>query len=369
MDENGRKILVVDDNVEFVNYIRRALMTEDYKISIALDGKTAIEKAASEQPELVILDIKLPDLSGEVVLERMKGQDRDLAVVVITGYGGEQVAIDMMRRGAIDFLSKPVEPEILIKAVKNALAIRDARLEDKQLNPFPSLEIFFPFLAHEIRNPLHAIAGALAIIRKRSNPEDEYLSQSIKIISEEVEHLNEFVHECLNFVRPPNVVRITAIDLREVISAVLGVVSHILPIESGKIKTSVRIDPDLPKIDANYEEIKQAFLNIVKNSFEAMPEGGELSIEAFTSSRTTGSIEVLFRDRGVGMKKESLQSLFNPFFTTKPRGNGLGLALCRRIVVERHQGKIQVESEENKGTTVKVELPVRHFLGKTVGEA
>lgn len=368
MEKIERKILVVDDNVDFVNYVRRALNHKDYKISIALDGKTGIEKAVTEQPELVLLDMKLPDLPGEVVLERMKGQDKDIAVVVVTGYGGEQVAIDMMRRGAVDFLSKPVEPDILVRAVKNALTIRDARLEDRQFHPYPSLEIFFPFLAHEIRNPLHAIAGALAIIRKRVNTDDEYLSQSIKIISEEVDHLNDFVQECLNFVRPPNVVRITGIDLREMISAVLGVMSHILPAESGKIRTNVRIDPDLPKVYANYEEIKQAFLNIVKNGFEAMPEGGELLIEASASLRSPGNIEILFHDQGIGMKKEVLQSLFNPFFTTKPKGNGLGMALCRRIVVERHQGTLQVESEENRGTTVKVELPVRNHLGEKIGK-
>jgi signal transduction histidine kinase len=364
MEENGRKILVVDDNVDFVNYVRRALNHKDYKISIALDGKTGIEKAAAEQPELVLLDMKLPDLPGEVVLERMKGQDKDLAVVVVTGYGGEQVAIDMMRRGAVDFLSKPVEPDILVRAVKNALTIRDARLEDRQFHPYPSLEIFFPFLAHEIRNPLHAIAGALTIIRKRSSPEDEYLSQSIKIISEEVDHLNNFVQECLNFVRPPNVVRITRIDPGEVISAVVGLISQMFPSESGNIRINVRIDPELPKVYANYEEIKQAFLNIVKNGFEAMPNGGELSIEAFPSSGSPGNIDILFRDQGTGMKKDVLHSLFNPFFTTKPRGNGLGMALCRRIVVERHQGKIHVESEENKGTTVKVELPAGPHPGE-----
>jgi signal transduction histidine kinase len=369
MARNERKILVVDDNIEFVNYIRRALNHEDYKISIALDGKTAIEKVATEKPELVLLDLKLPDLSGEEILERIKGQDKDIAVVVITGYGGDQVAIDLMRRGAVDFLSKPVEREILIRAIKNALAIHDARQENKQFNPYPSLEIFFPFLAHEIRNPLHAIAGALAIIQKRSNLEDQYLSQSIKIISEEVDHLNDFVQECLNFVRPPNIVRITEINLGEVISAVASVISHIFPFESKKIKITVRIDPDLPKVYANYEEIKQAFLNIIKNGFEAMPDGGELAIEAFRSPQSPGKIEILFHDQGIGMKKEVLQSLFNPFFTTKPRGNGLGLALCRRIIVERHQGKIHIESVEKKGTTVKVELPVSRHPQEASGEA
>ncbi len=368
MIKKERKLLVVDDSIEFVNLIRRVLEGEDYQISIALDGKTAIEKASTEHPELILLDLKLPDISGEEVLERVKEVNKDIAVVVITGFGGDQVAIDMMRKGAIDFLTKPVESQILIKAMKNALEIRDAQLEDQQLEPYPSLERFFPFLAHEIRNPLHAIAGALAIIQKRCNSEDQFLSQSIKIIHEEVQHLNDFVQGCLNFVRPPDFIRFTEVNLREVISVVVSMLTHMFESESKKIKITVKTDPDLPKVCVNYEEIKQAFVNIIKNAFEAMPDGGELAIEAFRSPQSSKNIEIFFRDQGIGMKKEVMQSLFSPFFTTKPRGNGLGLALCRRIIVERHHGKIHIESEEKKGTAVKVMLPINRLPKEGAGE-
>src|SRR4030043_1511113 len=163
----GRKILVVDDNIELVDLIRRFLEGKDFQVSIALDGKTAIEKAISDIPELVLLDLKLPDIPGEEILKRIKEIDKDIALIVITGYGGEQVAVDMMRKGAIDFLSKPIDHEVLLSSVKNALDIRDAQIEDRRFDRYPPLERFFPFLAHEIRNPLHAISGALAIIQRR----------------------------------------------------------------------------------------------------------------------------------------------------------------------------------------------------------
>lgn len=358
MNNKERKLLVVDDNIDFVHFIRRALEKEDYQISIALDGKTAIEKASAESPELVLLDLKLPDISGEEVLQRLKGVNKDISVIVITGFGGDQVAIDMMRKGAVDFLKKPVEPQILIKAIRNALSISNARQEDKKFNPYPSLEMFFPFLAHEIRNPLHAITGALAIIQKRCNLEDSHLSQSIKIINEEVSHLNDFVQECLNFVRPPDFIRFSEVNLMEIIRVVVNILQQIFEADAKKIMVDVKGSNDLPKVYANYEEIKQAFLNIAKNAIEAMPGGGELTIEFFRDSPSSQDIEIHFRDQGTGIKKEVIESLFNPFFTTKPRGNGLGLALCRRIVVDRHRGKILIESEEKKGTTVKVTLPI-----------
>jgi len=364
MGNVGRKILVVDDNADFIDFIRRFLESKGFQVSIALTGKTAIEKALSDIPELVLLDLKLPDMPGEEVLKSIKGIDKDIAIVVITGFGGEQVAVDMMRKGATDFLSKPIDHQVLLSSMKNALEIRDAQMEDGRFDRYPSLEKFFPFLAHEIRNPLHAISGALAIIQRRSDLKDELLSQSFKIISEEVKHLNEFVQECLNFVRPPNMVRIAEVEINEVISVVMNIISHMFESESRKIRIIMDMNPNLPKIYVNYEEIKQAFLNIVKNAFEAMPEGGQFTIRTRDRSDPPKSIEVTFIDNGIGIKKENLSKLSNPFFTTKLRGTGLGLAICHRIINERHGGKIYIESEENRGTTIKVELPIGRPLGE-----
>jgi signal transduction histidine kinase len=357
MGNVGRKVLVIDDNADFVDFIRKVLESKDFRVSIALDGKTAIEKALYDIPELVLLDLKLPDILGEEVLVRIKEIDKDIAVIVITGYGGEQVAVDMMRKGAIDFLSKPIEYEVLLSSMTNALKIRDAQIADRPIDEYPSLERFFPFLAHEIRNPLHAISGALAIIQRRTDLKDEILAQSVKIINEEVQHLNEFVQECLNFVRPPDTIRFTGVEINEVISVVMNIISHMFESERKKIRVMTDIDPQLPKVYANYEELKQAFLNVVRNAFEAMPEGGQLTIKTCLQPDSQKNVEISFTDNGIGIKKENLNKLFNPFFTTKVRGTGLGLAVCRRIIVERHHGKIYIESEENRGTTVKVELP------------
>jgi signal transduction histidine kinase len=363
METIRRKILVVDDNVEFAGLVRRLLEHKDFQVSIALDGKTAVEKAISDDPEMVLLDLKLPDLPGEEILKRIKEINKDIAVIIVTGFGGEQVAVDLMRKGAIDFLSKPLEREVLYSAIKNALEIRDAQIEDRQLERYPTLERFFPFLAHEIRNPLHAISGALAIIRRRSDLKDDVLDQSIRIIDEEVHHLNEFVQECLNFVRPADRVRFIEVEINELLSVVMNIISHMYESESKKIKVINKLDPYLPKIFANYEEIKQAFVNIVRNAFEAMPEGGEFTIETCCKAESATHVEIIFKDIGMGIKPENLKSLFKPFFTTKLRGTGLGLAISRRIIVERHSGKVQIESEEAKGTTIKIELPIGRRLG------
>jgi len=359
MKGKKRKVLIVDDNPEITSLVSIILENDGYETSVAFTGSAALEKISSYPPELVLLDLNLPDLSGEKVLKRIRKDYEDTAVVIITGFGSEKVAVDLMKGGAVDFISKPFERETLLKAVKSALKIRDNLIEEKRHEGYSSLEEFFPFLAHEVRNPLHAIGGALAIIQRRSNLNDPLVAQSIQIIQEEVQHLNEFVQDCLDFVRPPAANRYTFLEIKELIAAVVNVVSYMFEHRSRKIQITADLDPGLRKVHANYEEMKQAFLNIVKNAFEAMEDGGELVIKACPRSDTGSDwVRIVFSDSGPGIKKEDSKNLFNPFFTTKLRGTGLGLALSKRIIEERHGGRIEVESEEGKGTSVIVELPV-----------
>ena len=359
MKTGVRKILIVDDNPEFARMAERFLEHQGFRIAIADSGYKAVEKIQSEPQDLVLLDLKLPDVTGMEVLKRIKEINDDVAFIIITGYGGEQVAIDFMKAGALDFLSKPIDNEILLKTIKNALKLRDAQVEDKQLKGYSTLEKFFPFLAHEIRNPLHAIGGALAIIQRRTDSKDELLAQSMKIIQEEIQHLNNFVQECLDFVRPPVRSHYAEVDMNEVVSIVVSIASHMFQESLQKVKVTTHLALHLPKIQANYEEIKQALLNIVKNGFEAMEEGGEFTVTTtFKPNPTPGWVEITFSDNGAGIREENKKYLFSPFFTTKLKGTGLGLPICHRIIVERHKGRIHFESQEGKGTTMKVELPI-----------
>jgi len=365
MEYSGKKILVVDDSLELAEMVTRFLENCKFDTSFVLNGEGAIEKVLSDSPDLVLLDLNLPDISGIEVLKRIKKIDEDIVIIVITGYGGEQIAVDVMKAGAVDFLSKPVDRETLLKAVKDAFKMHDARIEDKRHDGFSPMEKFFPFLAHEVRNPLHAMGGALAVIQKRSDPKDPTLTQAIKIIHEEIQHLSGFVQECLDFVRPPVEARFIPIEINEVLSVAVNIVSHMFQGLSKKIKITFELTPELPVVTANYEELKQAFLNILKNSFEAMEQGGGMVIQTSLKSDSSAKwIEVVFTDSGPGIKKESLERLPSPFYTTKMRGTGLGLAICQRVFVERHRGSFHIESKEGKGTTVVVGLPLG-TLGRT----
>lgn len=360
MEPDQKRILLIDDNQELIQVIAQLLKKEGYQVSVAIDGKSALDKIINEPIDMVLLDLQLPDIKGEEILKKIKEINDEIAVIILTAYGGEQVAVELMKAGAEDFISKPFDNMHLLTSIKEVFKIREAKLEDKKLLRLSSFEKFFPFLAHEIRNPLHAISGALAIIQRRSNLNDEVLAKSIKIIQEEVQHLSGFVQECLDFIRPPLRSRYTLVDINEVISVVINILSHIYEDFSKKIKIRQECQADIPKILLNYEEMKQAFMNIIKNSIEAMNDGGEIFINTgFSPEPAPGWVKIVIADNGPGIKKENMPSLFQPFFTTKLRGTGLGLAICRRIIAERHNGRIWIESEEGKGTKVIVELPGR----------
>ena len=365
----GKKVLIVDDDPHFVRMISlavsRALKQRGYDLITASNGRMAIESVTSGQPDLVVLDLNLPDMNGKELLSKVKEIDEDIAVIVVTGYGGERIAIELMKAGATDFISKPFEIEVLLEAIHDALALRGARIEAKKSGEMFSMGKYFPFLAHELRNPLHAIAGALAVIERRIELRDEILTRSVKIINDEVRHLTGFVQDCLDFVRHPSATYFVEGQINEIILTVMSIIVHMFEDLSKKIRITYRLDPALPMTHVNYEQMKQAFLNIAKNSFESMPEGGELVVETGMNSEFGNqTITVVFRDHGLGIRREDLKSLFNPFFTTKSRGSGLGLAICRRIIVDRHNGKIDIESEEGAGTKVTIELPIRSSGGK-----
>ena len=124
MELEQKKILIVDDNLELAEMVAKLLAHSGFQVSIAPDGKTALRKVLSESPGVVLLDLNLPDMAGGEVLKEIKGMNKDTAVIILTAYGGEQVAVDLMKAGAEDFISKPFNNELLIHAVKEGFKIR-----------------------------------------------------------------------------------------------------------------------------------------------------------------------------------------------------------------------------------------------------
>jgi signal transduction histidine kinase len=357
MAKENTKVLVIDADKTFAGKVAEILAPKGFNAILSYSGNDGIQKASYTSPDIVLLSYQLPDLESKEVLNRLKGFDRTIPIIIAMAVGGEKATVDLLKAGASDFLVKPGRSRDLLQAIKRAQSKRIADLEI-QSRKFLSLGKLFPFLAHEIRNPLHAIGGALTVLQRRCDLKDDTIAQSIEIILEEIHRLNQFIQECLDFSRPPARRRFAETDLNEVIRSSLNTLAPAMEAHPEKIEVITALDDDLPKIKANFNEIKQVCHNILKNAIEAMKKGGKL--EVLTSSAPHDKpryVVIKISDTGKGIDDENLPYLFDPFFSTKSRGTGLGLALCKKIVVENHRGQIDVESKKNIGTTVTITLP------------
>ncbi len=354
-----KPVLIIDPDRDFTKTTEKVLLSNGYKASLAHNGNQAIKKISSGSPRLALLSLNVPDMEGEVLLKKIHEIDPQLSII-LTEFGKEDI-IDLMQYGVIDFFPKPIEVATLLQAIEKAPTVINPISGDPEKEGVSVLAQFFPFLVHELRNPLQAIGGALTIIEKRSSLEDKPLAQSISIIKEEVQHLSGFVQKCLDFVRPINRDFCIESDLNEMIGLCIKMTTYMFPEASSAIRVITEFDPNLPKAYANYEEIKQVMLNLLKNSFEAMIQSSTKELTVKTVNKVfnnTGWLEIIIHDTGLGIKNDNLKLIGTPFFTTKIRGTGLGLAVCHRIIVDRHKGKILIESEEALGTTVTIKLPV-----------
>ncbi len=218
-------------------------------------------------------------------------------------------------------------------------------------------------LAHEIRNPLGSIKGAVEILQDdypAGHPKAEFYA----IILREVARLNEVVANFLTFARPATL-RFAPVEVLSVINDLEGLISGQARAHRVQIFTAFHDGPS--RVLADEALLKQAFLNIALNALEAMPEGGDLAISTrLAGPQDAGTspdqarpewLEVVFDDTGLGIAEENLGRIFDPFFTTKRDGTGLGLAITHRII-ENHHGAIRVVSQPGKGTTFVVTLPL-----------
>ncbi|HBH88030.1 MAG TPA: hypothetical protein DDY17_10590 [Syntrophaceae bacterium] len=213
------------------------------------------------------------------------------------------------------------------------------------------LEEMAPVLAHEIRNPLGSIKGAAQYLRSESNNGEN--QRLLDVIIEEVDRLNSVVSQFLNYAKPYTI-NLKKQDVNQVIEKAISIVKA--SDRLGNISVEKELRSDLPMVDIDAEQLVQVILNITFNAIEAMPAGGTLIFRTSKiESSDGGAVGISIRDTGTGIKKEEIKNIFKPFFTTKERGVGLGLAICQKII-KNHGGYIRVKSIPHQGTIFYIRL-------------
>lgn len=246
----------------------------------------------------------------------------------------------------------------LVGVFKDLTQVRDLEEEMQRKEWLASLGEMSAGMAHEIRNPLGALAGAMQMLRKDATG-DETNCRLMDIAIREATRLDNIITEFLQYARPP-ALNLAEHDLNKVLAETLDLVQHEARTRSKiNIVTSLGIGALTALVDQ--DQFRQVFWNMATNAFEAMPEGGQLTISTSCRHVDAGGrkgdvIEIAFQDTGEGIAKQNLDKIFLPFFTTKKEGSGLGLAAVHRIV-DLHGGWIKVESQERQGSRFVVCMP------------
>ena len=303
----------------------------------------------------------IPELEG--VIHQMSSLEAEVSIPLVSK--GHLVGIiNLSYKFNKDIYSHEDIELLSTLANQMAVAIENARLyEDlkrsksyiRRADRLASLGTLSAGLAHEIRNPLVAIKTFTQLLPERLNDE-EFLNYFTNIASGEVDRISLLINELLNFARPYEP-KLGYEDINTVLDGIVLLVST--ETKRKQINIIQNYSAHLPPVQIDREQIKQVFLNILLNAIEATPENGTIAVKTSSFTKPGGGpyIQIEFTDTGCGIPPEKLEEIFNPFFTTKSGGSGLGLSISHQIV-EDHKGYIHVESRLNKGSSFFINLPL-----------
>ena len=372
MRMNALRVLVVDDEYWIRMAVIRALrdftvpvrdVGEEVRFDIeeAETGEDAIAKITQQPPHIVLLDLKLPGISGLDVLEQVAAQKLDTLVIMITAYASIETAVVATKRGAYDFLAKPFTPEelenALGKAARHIVVAEHARrlAREKQQVRFQ----FISVLAHELKAPLNAIEGYLQAIHDRTagdNPKiyEHMLERSLV----RTRFMRKLILDLLDLTRIESGQKqraLAGVLLCDVANAAIETTAP--DAADRKITVELKCEPDTT-MRADRDEIEIVLNNLISNAIKYNKDGGKVTVDI---KRTGDEITLAVSDTGIGIDKDDLARLFESFVRIKTEktvdilGSGLGLSIVKKIAL-LYNGSVSVASEPEAGSTFTVML-------------
>jgi two-component system, sensor histidine kinase and response regulator len=365
-------ILVVDDEYGMRRGAERALKDivlhlpdingeVRFEIRTAASGKELEEKMASGPTDILLLDHKLPDITGLEILDRIGKSSLDLLTIMITAYASLETAVSATRRGAYDFLAKPFTPEELRGAVRKAarhlLLQRQARrlAEEKRQVRFQ----FTSVLAHEMKSPISAVEGYLQMIRERSigNNLESYDHMLDRCLIR-IEGMRKLIADLLDLTSIESGQRQRSFTTVDLIEAIRGAVENT---KGEAEKRGISIELEIPaalKMEADRTEIDMVMNNLVSNAVKYNRDHGRVRISLCLLG---DEIQIQVQDTGIGMTPEESKRLFNDFSRIKNEktrhilGSGLGLSTVKKLAM-LYEGDVTVKSQPDVGSTFTVRL-------------
>ena len=387
MDE-GARILVVDDDFGMREGCKRALQPHGFEVEVAATGEEGLRKVREGSFDLVLLDVMMPGISGIDLLEPIQEHDADLPCIIITGYATIELATQAIKQGAYDFIQKPFDRDTLLRAVHQGLEKRRLSLEVKrcmiveeraerlareksELEKIDQIKSQFTLLvAHELRAPVAAIQSYLKLILEGYVP-PERQTEIIHKAERRARDQLELIGDLLDLARlrdASSEVPVTRVDVSVPMREIVDLMSARAD-EKG-LTITVEVEPDLPPVSINQENIKRLWTNLISNAIKYnRPDG---IVEITVGRHADGEVISAVSDTGIGISPEFFERIFDDFVRTdeakkmEAHGTGLGLSIAKRIV-ENCGGRIWVESEAGKGSTFSFTLPAAEPLPEEGG--
>ncbi len=367
--DSRKSILLIDDLISNIKLLARHL--DGYKLYFALDGGTALSVAEESQPDMILLDVMMPDIDGYELCRRFKENPvtKKIPVIFVTAKNQEDDEELGLQVGAIDFISKPVNGAILRARIGNHLELKEHRdnlagllsEKSKELDTtheqllhaekLSTLGKLTSSISHEFSSPLFGMEQILTTFHDEEKKEDK--KHMIAVCIDECRRLRDLIRSMQNFGRPTSSHKHPT-DLNQIITDVLRLCAKNFE------KNNIHIEKNLqqiPLLSAIEDQMKQVIFNLITNACDAIENGGG---RVFVSTRLVKDhVVISVTDNGCGIEPADVQAVFAPFFTTKQegRGTGLGLSICYGIVTT-HKGSIEVKSKPGAGATFTVRLPV-----------
>ncbi len=363
------RILFVDDEQFVLDGIKRLLREyrDDWQMEFALNGKEALRIVREQNIDVIISDIRMPEMTGLELLEKLQADDdtKQIPVVILTGFPDRNLKCQALELGAVDLLNKPVNKEDMVARIKNVLKLKEYRdliLEknralEKQLVISQKMDLVGVMAAGAV----HDLSNLISIIVGYSNLliEENLLAtievQSMDKIRKAGEKASGLVNQILKFSR---------MDEKFINFNVSDLVDEIVSILSTTLPEDVRIIWSKPEEDifmkSNAVKLQQVVMNLCINALQAIGDcGGTLTI--LLQRCGDDMVRLDFTDTGTGMDEEIVKNIFKPLFTTKEEGRGTGLGLfVVKHILDEYNGKIEVESELGKGSIFRVYFPLFH---------